>query len=107
MTDSDLTYPVALGTTGMGDPVRVGPYLQAGAPGSVGARRLRDLAEIWEAGPGVYAIRISTDGMVDLLAGGTNVDWFNGEGPPPGVIQGATVGDLYLDTLTGNLYRLS
>lgn len=30
---------------------------------------------------------------------------WTGEGPP-GTIVGATVGDEYLDTLTGNLYRL-
>ncbi|MGH3986339.1 MAG: hypothetical protein ACRDTZ_03355 [Pseudonocardiaceae bacterium] len=34
------------------------------------------------------------------------VDWWDGEGPP-GVIVGAEPGDLYIDHLTGNLYRLT
>lgn len=31
---------------------------------------------------------------------------FTGEGPPPGVIEGAVLGDTYLDVLTGDLYIL-
>jgi hypothetical protein len=33
--------------------------------------------------------------------------WFTGVGPPPGVIQGSRPGDIYLDTNTGNIYKLS
>lgn len=38
--------------------------------------------------------------------GDTVVDWFTGEGPPPAVIEGAGAGDMYVDTLTGQLYQL-
>jgi hypothetical protein len=31
---------------------------------------------------------------------------FTGEGPPPQFIEGAAIGDTYLDILTGNLYTL-
>lgn len=31
---------------------------------------------------------------------------WTGEGPPPATIIGASPGDTYLDTLTGDLYRL-
>jgi len=31
---------------------------------------------------------------------------FTGEGPPPDVIEGAVLGDTYLDILTGDLYTL-
>lgn len=31
---------------------------------------------------------------------------FTGEGPPPAVIEGAVLGDTYLDVLTGDLYVL-
>jgi hypothetical protein len=43
--------------------------------------------------------------------GGTSedpfVDWFTGEGPPPMTIVGAARGDMYIDTLTGQLYQLN
>jgi len=32
--------------------------------------------------------------------------WFSGEGPPPAVIPGAALGDMWINTLTGDLYRL-
>jgi hypothetical protein len=32
--------------------------------------------------------------------------WWTGEGPPPAVISGASPGDMYIDQLTGTLYRL-
>ena len=38
--------------------------------------------------------------------GEAQVDWFSGEGPPPSVIQGAGPGDMYIDTLNGQLYQL-
>lgn len=34
------------------------------------------------------------------------VDWFSGEGAPPTSIVGAGRGDMYVDTLTGELYQL-
>jgi len=34
------------------------------------------------------------------------VDWFVGEGPPGTDIVGAGRGDMYIDTLTGQLYQL-
>jgi len=33
--------------------------------------------------------------------------WFTGTGPPPASISGSRPGDLYLDTNTGNIYKLS
>jgi hypothetical protein len=33
--------------------------------------------------------------------------WFTGSGPPPTPLTGATVGDFYLDSATGNYYLLS
>lgn len=33
--------------------------------------------------------------------------WFTGHGPPPAVIIGAAVGDMYVDLDTGALYQLS
>jgi hypothetical protein len=33
--------------------------------------------------------------------------WFVGEGPPPDSIPGALPGDLYLDSISGNIYQLS
>lgn len=38
--------------------------------------------------------------------GGETVDWFFGDGPP-GVVPGAALNDLYVDRLTGDLYKLS
>jgi hypothetical protein len=32
---------------------------------------------------------------------------FTGQGPPPVYIPGAVLGDLYLNTLTGDLYKLT
>lgn len=34
-------------------------------------------------------------------------EWYAGDGPPPSVIQGAGVGDMYIDRLTGDLYQLN
>lgn len=36
----------------------------------------------------------------------TKAGLWTGEGPPPDTIPGAAVGDEYLDTITGDLYRL-
>lgn len=62
-----LSQPVALGVTGVSRPVRLGPYLDAGNSGTVGARRLRDLGEVWEADkPGIYVLSVDVDGAVVL-----------------------------------------
>ncbi|MGH8879612.1 MAG: hypothetical protein ACRD0P_20060, partial [Stackebrandtia sp.] len=37
---------------------------------------------------------------------GETVDWFFGDGPPT-VVVGAGLNDLYVDRLTGNLYKLT
>lgn len=39
--------------------------------------------------------------------GGEPQEWFSGDGPPPSAIPGASVGDIYIDRLTGNLYQLT
>lgn len=35
-----------------------------------------------------------------------DLDFFQGEGPPPDVIPGAGPGDTYLDTISGDIYEL-
>ena len=48
------------------------------------------------------AIIPSLDKLVSLERAGL----WTGEGPPPDYIPGASPGDEYIDTLTGDLYRL-
>lgn len=60
-------HPVALGGLQVTDPVQLGPYLTAGNPASVGARRLRDMPEVWAAGEGTYALTVAEDGSVLLV----------------------------------------
>jgi hypothetical protein len=33
--------------------------------------------------------------------------WWVGEGPPPELVPGASTGDLYWDSLTGDVYELT
>lgn len=62
-----LSNPVALTTMTAADPVHLGPSLEAGASGSVGARRLRDMPEVWAAGEGTFLMAVDADGAVTLL----------------------------------------
>lgn len=59
--------PVSLGALQVTDPMRLGPYLTAGDPASVGARMLRDMPEVWAAGEGTYALTVAEDGSVLLV----------------------------------------
>lgn len=73
--------------------------------------------------PGAYVMRseleqpggvatLGTDGWLKTAqrppgVGSPDVaEWFSGDGPP-GVVPGASLGDLYVDQLTGDLYYLS
>ena len=74
--------------------------------------------------PGPYVMRselerpggvatLGSDGILKLgqrpAGGGTGgepAEWFSGVGPPV-VVPGASVGDIYIDRLTGNLYQLT
>lgn len=65
---------------------------------------------VWVAptstGGGVSRIELDTaisDALATLSAGGSI---FLGEGPPPDLIPGVKVGDVYVNTATGDLYRL-
>lgn len=40
------------------------------------------------------------------LDGERGTGWFVGSGPPPAVVEGARDGDLYLDTVSGDVYQL-
>jgi hypothetical protein len=42
----------------------------------------------------------------DGSEGGLGSQWFVGEGPPPDYIEGARPGDYWLNTLTGEFWRL-
>lgn len=47
--------------------------------------------------------------VVDVSTGSrlrTGERWWQGEGPPPELIVGSRVGDMYWDTVTGNVYEL-
>lgn len=59
-------------------------------PRNTAAANLTDLVRVPDGTPPI-------DGTGEL---------FTGEGPPPQFIEGAVLGDSYLDLLTGNLYTL-
>jgi hypothetical protein len=50
--------------------------------------------------------RVDNDGPTGA-AGPPGTRWFTGDGPPPDPFPGANDGDLYLDNLTGDYYRLT
>jgi hypothetical protein len=72
-----------------------GPYVmrteleQPGGVATLGSDGVLKLGQRFAAGPG-----------------GGATEWFAGDGPPPSVIPGAGVGDMYVDRLTGDLYQL-
>lgn len=56
---------------------------------------------------------LGPDGILKLAQrppseGGTGepAEWFSGDGPPPAVIPGAALGDIYVDRLSGDIYQL-
>lgn len=61
------SIPVTLGGATVAESVIAGPQIEAGASSSVGARRLRDMPEIWAAGVGTYLVDVGADGAVTLL----------------------------------------
>lgn len=47
---------------------------------------------------------VVSDELAERLSSGGSIH--HGEGEPPAFIRGARVGDVYIDTLTGDLYTL-
>ena len=68
-----------------------------------------DLIELWVFGF-VQSATVASWERVDSGDGPPGVpgtQWYTGDGPPPDPFPGANDGDLYLDNLTGDYYRLT
>ena len=74
-----------------------GPTGPAGSSGAAGATG--------PAGPEGIQGPIGAPGPAGV-EGSRGTGWFVGSGPPPASIPGSIVGDLYLDTLSGDVYLL-
>lgn len=89
-------YDVAIPPPDPGDPpVNPGPYVmrsELSIPNGV--------ATLGPDGILKLAQRPPTEGTPEPA------EWFSGDGPPPAVIPGAALGDIYVDRLTGDLYQL-
>lgn len=89
------------------DTITISPPQPPDPPPAPGAYVMR--AEL--ARPGGVAT-LGSDGLLKTAqrppgVGSAEVaEWFAGDGPP-GVVPGASAGDLYVDRLTGDLYYLS
>lgn len=93
----------------MGDPTPGTPVVVGAGHGAATLDELRDVDGAAAAPTGAFLVKDPDGqyrGRLVSGGGGEQVDWFTGQGPPPAVIPGAGPGDMYIDTLTGWLYRL-
>jgi hypothetical protein len=88
-----------------------------GSPAGGDAYLVADEADklyVWDAGATTWVDGGSIQGPAGApgpagsagAAGPRGTGWFVGSGPPPASIPGSLVGDLYLDTATGDVYTL-
>lgn len=88
------------------------PYLQdliaLGGGGGGGATTFDALLDVTAPPATQGLMHRGADGVVrPLPLSDVRTDVFSGDGPPPAVVVGAAAGDLYIDQLTGSLYRLA
>lgn len=96
-----------------GDQVGGGPQAGGGiaVPAAAVPMALDDLTDVAGAADAPtdvpLALRKGADGVIrpEPATGPADIDWFVGQGPP-GIVVGAALGDMYVDEITGTLYKL-
>ena len=107
-----LQGPAGLGITFKGQLATVNDLPAGAAQGDAYLLQSDDSLQIWDAASGSWVNGGSIQGPQGIagpagVPGPRGTAWFTGSGEPPAELAGAMPGDIYLDEVSGQTYRLA